>query len=346
MSRKEREPLVSVLITTYNQEEYIAQTLDGVLMQQVRFDYEIVIGEDCSTDGTRAICRNYAARHPHRIVLLENNPNKGLLHNYFDSLLRCRGRYIADCAGDDYWIDPKKLQDQVELLEGDRAISLVHTNWKIYNQQTGKVTDNVRGLQGEFYNTIDEGDEAILSLLNQRQAPLVFLSSSCYRREPILAFYHQHTALFRSRRFYCEDLQLVFAALKVGKLYYLDRETTIYRVDEASVSNTKVERKKYRFELSMLELRLYITTTFGIDQGAMDGYFQLLFGSMFLFALRLNSLQPLYRARTLMQRHQVALSGKNRILYMLLSQKVLFATVQRLYTTLRPLIQQLKKRLQ
>ena len=80
------ENLISVVVCTYNQEATIARTLDSILMQQCHVPYEIILGEDCSTDGTLAICETYASKHPDKIRLLANKENKGLLDNYFDCI--------------------------------------------------------------------------------------------------------------------------------------------------------------------------------------------------------------------------------------------------------------------
>ena len=104
------EEMISVVVVTYNQAATIGRTLDSILMQQCHVPFEIVIGEDCSTDDTRAICQNYAEKHPDIIRLICNERNKGIVDNYYDCLLTCRGKYIADCAGDDFWIDTQKLE--------------------------------------------------------------------------------------------------------------------------------------------------------------------------------------------------------------------------------------------
>lgn len=113
-------PKVSVLMVTYNQERFIAQAIESVLMQRTSFRHELVIGEDCSTDGTRLIVTDYARRHPERIhgILREKNlgcagPERNLLH----TLAACRGRYIAWLDGDDYWTAPDKLQKQADYLD-------------------------------------------------------------------------------------------------------------------------------------------------------------------------------------------------------------------------------------
>ena len=94
-------PLVSVVMTTYNHAPYLRQAIEGVLAQQTPFDVELVLGEDCSTDATPAICREYAERYPGRVRLVTGPANVGWRANYRRTFEACRGRYVAYCDGDD-----------------------------------------------------------------------------------------------------------------------------------------------------------------------------------------------------------------------------------------------------
>ncbi|HIP11636.1 MAG TPA: glycosyltransferase [Arcobacter sp.] len=119
---------LSVWMITYNQEDYIAQALDSVLSQKVNFDFEIVIGEDCSTDNTRAILLAYKKNYPAKIKLLLHKRNQGMVKNQNLTFEACKGKYIAMLEGDDFWNNPNKLQVQYEamLLHEDCDISF-HT---------------------------------------------------------------------------------------------------------------------------------------------------------------------------------------------------------------------------
>ena len=108
---------VSVLMITYNHEKFIAQAIESVLMQNVDFDYEIVIGEDCSTDHTREIVTGYEKKYPGKIRVLLSEKNLGMLRNYARTFNACRGQYIAVLDGDDYWSSPYKLKKQVYFLD-------------------------------------------------------------------------------------------------------------------------------------------------------------------------------------------------------------------------------------
>ena len=121
---------VSVLVITYNQERYIRQALEGALAQKTDFAYEIVVGEDCSTDRTRKICEEFADQYPGRICLLPSEPNLGMHRNFRRTYASCQGKYIAMLEGDDFWTSPDKLQLQATLLDAhpDIAVSFHEVN--------------------------------------------------------------------------------------------------------------------------------------------------------------------------------------------------------------------------
>lgn len=122
---------VSIFILTYNQEQFIAQTIESILMQKTNFTCQLVIGEDCSLDATREICQSYASQFPDKIKLLSAlEKNIGLIANYMRTIKECDGKYIAICDGDDYWIDEYKLQKQVDFLESNPDFSIVYTNYR------------------------------------------------------------------------------------------------------------------------------------------------------------------------------------------------------------------------
>src|SRR6478736_8585051 len=107
----------STLIVTYNQEKYIEQAVRSALMQETNFPHEIVIGEDCSTDGTREIVARLAAENPGRIRAILRPRNLGMHENHRATHAACDGKYVAMLEGDDYWVDPLKLQKQANFLD-------------------------------------------------------------------------------------------------------------------------------------------------------------------------------------------------------------------------------------
>ena len=108
---------LSVLMTAYNQDRFIAKSIESVMAQEVDFDFQLVIGEDCSTDRTREIVIEKAREHPNRIRLLLRDTNLGGRKNFLDTYDNCKGEYIAMLEGDDFWTSPDKLQTQVDLMQ-------------------------------------------------------------------------------------------------------------------------------------------------------------------------------------------------------------------------------------
>ncbi len=114
------KPKLSVVFITYNHEPFIREALDSVFMQETDFEFEIVVGEDCSTDGTRDIIREYNDKYPGRMKLLFREKNLGCpTLNVYQTIMEAEGEYLAFLEGDDYWTDPKKLQKQVDFLESN-----------------------------------------------------------------------------------------------------------------------------------------------------------------------------------------------------------------------------------
>ncbi len=128
---------VSILMITYNQEDFIAQAIESVLMQKTSFSFELVIGEDCSTDETRKIVYQYAKQYPDRIKLLENDENIGMALNFARTLAECKGQYIALLEGDDYWTSPHKLQIQADFLDQHQDYALCfHSTQCFYEDES------------------------------------------------------------------------------------------------------------------------------------------------------------------------------------------------------------------
>ncbi|MEN8251933.1 MAG: glycosyltransferase, partial [Bacteroidota bacterium] len=138
-------PVVSVCCTAYNHEHYIGEAIDGFLMQETDFPFEILIHDDCSTDETAKIIRNYEKKYPNIIKPIyqrENQYSKGIRVNPIFNFLRAKGKYIALCEGDDYWIDPLKLQNQIEFLEKNDEYSMCYHS-RIHVDSNSKIIDHV-----------------------------------------------------------------------------------------------------------------------------------------------------------------------------------------------------------
>tara|TARA_R110000850_G_scaffold25797_1_gene74162 strand:- start:15993 stop:16949 length:957 start_codon:yes stop_codon:yes gene_type:complete len=166
-------PLVSVCIVTYQHANYIRECLNGILMQQTTFPFEILLGDDASTDGTRETCIEYAQKHPTKIRLfLHHRENNIAINgsptgrfNFLYNLYNASGKYIALCEGDDYWTDPLKLQKQVDFLEDNDEYNICFHKVKLYYNQNNiftkdtitrevnETTDVIELSKGNFIHT-------------------------------------------------------------------------------------------------------------------------------------------------------------------------------------------------
>lgn len=203
---------VSACIITFNQENYIRQCLDGAVSQQTDFDYEIVIGEDCSTDGTLKICQEYADKYPNLIRLISRKSNLGMAQNWIDTLQSCNGKYVALCEGDDYWTDPLKLQKQVGFLENNPDYVMCFHQVEILNNENKIIRD--------FLTNVPEHYETIETLA--RQGNYIHTPSVVFRNV-VTDFPYEFTLSP------IVDYFLYLMLAEHGKLKYLEEKMCVYR---------------------------------------------------------------------------------------------------------------------
>lgn len=208
--------MVSVCMITYNHEEFVAEAIEGVLMQQTDFDYQLIIGEDCSTDDTRKICETYLEKYPNRIELLPSEKNLGMMPNFIRTLNTCTGKYIALCEGDDYWTDPLKLRKQVDFLEGNQ-------NFTICFHQSKQLFDN--GDIADFNNYKEDKTFTLQDIITNN----TISTASCVFRNHHLHFpkwYFQSPA---------GDWALHILNAQFGDIYYMNDSMSIYRIHKNGI---------------------------------------------------------------------------------------------------------------
>ena len=229
---------VSVFMITYNHEKYIAEALDSILMQKTDFDFDIVIGEDCSTDATRRIVLEYSRKYPDKIKLLLHNVNVGFISNLMYVLEACTGKYVAMCEGDDYWTDPFKLQKQVDFLEANKEYILATHGYRIVKD-------------GNVIRTVDHNE-----FIDNNNA-----DGFAFDKE--FALYHwvtqPVTALFRREAFkvdirqyrYFRDVHLFYHILKNGKGYFQNFVGADYRLHSTGIDSTVegIERRWLEYKI-------------------------------------------------------------------------------------------------
>jgi glycosyltransferase involved in cell wall biosynthesis len=234
--------LVSVAVLCYNQEKYIAQTMESIVSQETNFDYEIIIADDYSTDRTREILFRYKEKYPDKINLILNEKNIGLIANYVQTLKQAKGQYIAQCAGDDYWTDNQKLQKQVDFLSDKPDYAMVHTQHLHYIEKNNSFEQVV---------PIEKSEGIFQELLagNKIGALTVMMRKDC--------FIEALNAGIFDLGFFAEDYPLWLYFAQRYKIGYLPDCTAIYRVLEKSVSRTNDPVKKYKFAQSVFDIRYF-----------------------------------------------------------------------------------------
>ena len=131
----ETTPFVSIICTVYNKEPWLKKTIDSFLAQETEFAYEIILVDDASSDGSRSIIQDYQANYPDLIRAFYQDENQGISKTWVSICKEARGQYIARCDGDDFWLDPLKLQKQVDLLESKPDCKWSNTDFDIYDEQ-------------------------------------------------------------------------------------------------------------------------------------------------------------------------------------------------------------------
>ena len=290
--------MISVIVATYNQETTIARTLDAILRQQCHLPIEIVIGEDCSTDLTPQICDDYAQRYPSQIRVIHNAHNKGVVDNYFDCILACKGELIADCAGDDFWVDDKKLEKELRLMESDDSITLVHTAWRSYNERTQTASESP---QLPFTAPITDGKTMLQAIITQTRTPVIHLCTSLYRADVILREYHDNPSLFRNKEWPCEDLQIAFIMAQNGKIGYLPDVTLHYSQGCETISAPKDTKKQFDFYRRATNLSYHLAEQYHIHNASTQQFFNHRAFAMLMYAFRAHDKNMLQQAITCKQ---------------------------------------------
>lgn len=234
------QPLVSICMITYNHEKFISYALNSVLMQKVDFEYEIIIGEDCSTDDTRRIILEYYKKYPCKIKLILQKKNVGPVKNEYEVLSKCSGKYIAFLEGDDYWTDEYKLQKQIDFLETNSDYGMVYCDICVVDEYNNKLPVNV---QNKFRVDTFEGN--IFSTLLKKGNFIYY--STCLSRGDII-----RDCMKTEKYEYVQDIYLWLVISSRLKVKYFNNVTTAYRRHAGNISSdpfTIVGRKTWEYSI-------------------------------------------------------------------------------------------------
>lgn len=226
------QQLLSVCLITYNHSLFIRDAIESILKQKTQFRYELIIADDKSTDGTRNIILEYKEKHPDLIRLIFQDENVGPRNNWNDLINSSNSRYIAYLEGDDYWLEPGKLQEQVDFLESNPGYGIVYSDilpvdkngLELKSQNVEMVRKNYKSgfvfsdlLKGNFINTC----------------------TVVFRRDLI-----PDGTLDMKKYWFFYDYWLWLRMSIKCKIHYMDKKTAAYRIHENGLSRSPSFRDK------------------------------------------------------------------------------------------------------
>lgn len=274
---------VSVALVVYNHEKYIREAIESILMQEVNFEYEIIVGEDKSTDNSRDILLEYKAKYPDKFVLIFHEQNVGGTKNIYDIFMNASGKYVACLEGDDYWIDNKKLQKQVDFLENNSEyLGVSHVI-------------EARDLQGNYMSRHPSSPEIVGkdATVNLFLKGYYFSAVATVYRNIFLDKSADYSIYYKAHK-YVGDLTLCMLLLDKGKIKVLDETMSVYRVrrsqGESNYNSIRTAFEQYSDHVQLLNSinthfnHKYDFTTEYVERSA----------SIFLFSLRHGGFNRFY----------------------------------------------------
>lgn len=247
-------PLVSVVIATYNQVKYIEQTVMSALTQQCPFPFEVVVGDDGSNDGERELLKKLQEKYPENLKLIFNDKNMMVTRNYVNAIHEARGKYIATLDGDDYYLAKDALVKLVDVLEKNEDVSLVHGGYQSFNDKTGLTINTFTKWDSPMAHTY--GKDSVYALLCEDYSYYPLGSSSCFRREVYLEGCRKYEDLITVKDTAGEGTILNVTMGMAGKIAFLPDIITAYRVLERSLCHFETSQEAVLFDFKYIRLRL------------------------------------------------------------------------------------------
>lgn len=226
-------PLLSVCLITYNHKDFISEAIEGVIMQKTNFKIELIIADDCSTDGTIDIINKYREENPNLIRIIQQEKNIGPAKNWLDLMNspNPNSKYISYFEGDDYWTDPLKLQKQVDFLETNPDYGICFHNVAIFDEANQKIIED--NITREVRETTDISE---LAKGNYMHTPSVML-----RNDFLLPTWFKDVTI--------GDWPLYMLAIKDRKIKKLEEVMAVYRKNNTGVYSNKNSLEKYKMTI-------------------------------------------------------------------------------------------------
>lgn len=236
---------LTVVTTTYNQEKYIGEAIEGMLMQKTNFPFQIVVSDDCSTDRTRDILKEYQKEHPGQIKIIKNEKNLGAMGNFIHTLSKIKDtEYVALCDGDDFWTDENKLQKQVDFLDNHPDFNICFHKTKLFYQNKEKEE-----------NIIPEGVQEVTTIEDLVKSNYIVANSVVYRWK----FNEKNLKEVFPDNIVPGDYYVHLFHAQDGKIKMLDEPMSAYRRHEEGMwwSNDNPDKEKFTLQYGKKFLNFY-----------------------------------------------------------------------------------------
>lgn len=306
------EPLISVVVITYNHEKYISEAILSIINQNCSYKFEIIIGEDCSTDNTRKIVSDYALKFPEKIKLQLSLNNIGAVQNEYKCIQLAKGKYIAFCEGDDYWTDAFKLQKQIDFLEANPDYGLVHGDVNHYYENTGKTEFGV--------NKLDNIKIPVGFVFHELLKPnplFIKTATSCFRKELLISHFSYDKAI--QENWPLTDLPIWMDISFHSKVHYFDEVFATYRLLNESASRTSSPAKKYNYFKNLYKIKLIYLEKYNCNNKIKNELEEDYYRNLMKMAFLLNDNSLAKESYDFLKEKKLIISSKE--LLMLLSTK-------------------------
>ncbi|MGN0739621.1 MAG: glycosyltransferase [Treponema sp.] len=239
--------MFSVEVTTYNQKEYIAQTLHSIIYQKHSYKYEILVSDDCSTDGTQDVIREFEKKYPEIVKPVYNKKNLGAMANYYATVSRAKGKYLMGCAGDDYWL-PGKVEKQISFMERNLDFDICYGKADCIDE-INKVKMQSLGMNYlDFKDVLFRGNNCPALTLCIRTS---FFKNYLKEIEP------------DKKNWIMEDYPfLIYAAFEKRNFFFFNESLAVYRILSGSLSHPASLKSEYNFVYNTYELRKFFANKY------------------------------------------------------------------------------------
>ncbi len=254
--------LLSVHLLTFNSEKYIEETLTSILKQKVHFDYEIVIGDDCSTDKTLEIVKRYALKHPNLFKVKQNKVQLGILKNFKTTLDRCQGKYVFDLAGDDLLKGNLALQKMMDVFNNNPELGFIDSGMDKLNDENNKTQTLVNK---ETLHT-SEDNYVKAAMLGH-----IIPTGLCYNRK--LLYKHVDFETYIDMKITIEDYPILMDMIMCTKFKRITESLVIYRVHDDSYSHKRTFESHFFLNNQMRTLFKYFSNKYNFSKGIVDTFY-------------------------------------------------------------------------